>query len=214
LRVLPPSERRGRRRPHRLCSRYVPSCAGGPESAIACASTWCACRRTARKRTFGSMEDAYNAGKGALEYWRTKMRQTTPAVDLAQPPTANPPVQKAAGKMPTPGGSSTSSIYSGGCSDSLTPGVRRQRASRTAWATRPAWLTRPARAPWITGRGLLLGSEDILYPLTIVLIAGAAEIGAWLRWRSPGAADQTPPGPLHRELVRRTRRCGIAKPLI
>jgi hypothetical protein len=66
------------------------------------------------KRTFRSMDDAYNAGKGALEYWRTKMRRITPAVDLAQPPTAKPPVQKAAGKVPTPGGSSTSSIYSGG----------------------------------------------------------------------------------------------------
>lgn len=40
----------------------------------------------ASKQTFRSMEDAYNAGKGALEFWRAKMRRTTPAVDLAQPP--------------------------------------------------------------------------------------------------------------------------------
>jgi hypothetical protein len=34
---------------------------------------------------FRSMEDAYNAGQGALEYWRARMRRTAPAVDLAQP---------------------------------------------------------------------------------------------------------------------------------
>ena len=37
------------------------------------------------KQTFRSMEDAYNAGKGALEYWRDKTRRTHPSVDLAQP---------------------------------------------------------------------------------------------------------------------------------
>ena len=38
------------------------------------------------KQTFRSLEDAYNAGRGALEFWRDKTRRTNPAVDLAQPP--------------------------------------------------------------------------------------------------------------------------------
>jgi hypothetical protein len=38
----------------------------------------------ASKRTFRSMEDAYNIGKGALEYWQQKTRRTHPPVDLAQ----------------------------------------------------------------------------------------------------------------------------------
>jgi hypothetical protein len=42
------------------------------------------------KATFRSLEDAYNSGKGALEYWQRKTRRTHPPVDLAQPP-----VQKA-----------------------------------------------------------------------------------------------------------------------
>ena len=46
------------------------------------------------KATFRSLEDAYNAGKGALEYWQRKMRRTHPPVDLAQPTPAKPPVQK------------------------------------------------------------------------------------------------------------------------
>jgi len=29
----------------------------------------------------------------------------------------------------------------------------------------------------------------VLYPLTIVLIAGAAEVGAWIAWRSRSVAD-------------------------
>jgi hypothetical protein len=40
------------------------------------------------KRTFRSMEDAYNAGRDALAYWQQKARRTNPAVDLAQPPPA------------------------------------------------------------------------------------------------------------------------------
>jgi hypothetical protein len=47
------------------------------------------------KATFRSLDDAYNAGRGALEYWRAKMRRTYPAVDLAQPPAAKPPSKKA-----------------------------------------------------------------------------------------------------------------------
>jgi hypothetical protein len=47
------------------------------------------------KTTFRSMEDAYNAGKDALDYWRRKARRVHPPVDLAQPPPAKPPVQKA-----------------------------------------------------------------------------------------------------------------------
>jgi hypothetical protein len=39
---------------------------------------------------FRSMDDAYNAGKGALEHWQRKTRRTHPPVDLAQPP-AKPP---------------------------------------------------------------------------------------------------------------------------
>ena len=41
--------------------------------------------------TFRSLEDAYNAGKGALEYWQRKTRRTHPAVDLAQPPDKKTP---------------------------------------------------------------------------------------------------------------------------
>jgi hypothetical protein len=47
------------------------------------------------KATFRSMEEAYNAGRGALEYWQRKTRRIVPQVDLAQPPPAKPPVQKA-----------------------------------------------------------------------------------------------------------------------
>jgi hypothetical protein len=46
------------------------------------------------KATFRSLEDAYNAGRGALEYWQRKTRRIVPLVDLAQPP-ATPPAQKA-----------------------------------------------------------------------------------------------------------------------
>ena len=49
----------------------------------------------ASKRTFRSLEDAYNAGKGALEYWRDKTRRTHPSVDLAQPPSAKRQIEKA-----------------------------------------------------------------------------------------------------------------------
>ena len=48
------------------------------------------------KLTFRSMEDAYSAGRGALEYWHAKMRRTHPAVDLLQRTPA--PVKKARGK--------------------------------------------------------------------------------------------------------------------
>ena len=64
----------------------------------------------ASKQTFRSMEDAYNAGRGALEYWRYKMRRTTPSVDLAQQPTR----KVNAGGASAPRGSLTSSIYSRG----------------------------------------------------------------------------------------------------
>jgi hypothetical protein len=65
------------------------------------------------KLTFQSMEDAYDAGRGALEYWRDKTRRTHPAVDLAQPPPAKPPGKKVS--VPRgPRGALTSSIYSRG----------------------------------------------------------------------------------------------------
>src|ERR1700761_8668482 len=32
----------------------------------------------------------------------------------------------------------------------------------------------------------------VLYPLTIVLITGAAEVGAWIGWRSRSAVDDAP----------------------
>jgi hypothetical protein len=62
------------------------------------------------KVTFRSMEDAYNAGRGALEYWRAKTQRIVPPVDLAQPPPAKPPEEKRRG----PRGGLTSSIYSRG----------------------------------------------------------------------------------------------------
>jgi hypothetical protein len=62
----------------------------------------------ASKRTFRSLGDAYNAGKGALEYWRYKTRRTHPSVDLAQPPPAKRQIDKAS-RSPL-----TSSIYSRG----------------------------------------------------------------------------------------------------
>jgi hypothetical protein len=65
------------------------------------------------KATFRSLEDAYNAGRGALEYWQRKTRRIVPPVDLAQPPPAKPPVQKAS--LPSvPRGALTSSVYSRG----------------------------------------------------------------------------------------------------
>ena len=63
------------------------------------------------KQTFRSMADAYDAGRGALEYWRAKMRRTHPAVDLAQPSTQQPSKRRSA-RISGPGGSLTSSIYS------------------------------------------------------------------------------------------------------
>ena len=59
------------------------------------------------KQTFRSSEDAYNAGKGALEYWRDKTRRTHPSVDLAQPAQAKQPAGR-----PTSIGYRTSRIYS------------------------------------------------------------------------------------------------------
>ena len=67
------------------------------------------------KATFRSMEDAYNAGRGALEYWQRKTRRTHPPVDLAQPPRAKPPAKKAAAdRMSAPRWAVTSPIYSRG----------------------------------------------------------------------------------------------------
>ena len=62
------------------------------------------------KQTFRSMEDAYNAGKGALERWREKTRRTPGSVDLARPPPAKQPSHRVHG----PSGPMTSSIYSRG----------------------------------------------------------------------------------------------------
>jgi hypothetical protein len=47
------------------------------------------------QQTFRSMDDAYNAGKDALDYWRWKARRVHPPEGLAQPSKAKPPVQKA-----------------------------------------------------------------------------------------------------------------------
>ena len=67
------------------------------------------------KVTFRSLEDAYNAGRGALEYWQRKTRRTHPPVDLAQPPPAKPPAKKAAADtMSAPRWAVTSPIYSRG----------------------------------------------------------------------------------------------------
>ena len=60
------------------------------------------------RATYRSLEDAYNAGKGAMEYWHRKTRRTHPAVDLAQP--AKPRAEKMTG----PSGPMKSSIYSRG----------------------------------------------------------------------------------------------------
>jgi hypothetical protein len=67
------------------------------------------------KATFRSLEDAYTAGKGALEYWQRKTRRTHPPVDLAQPPPAKPSAKKAAAdRMSAPRWAVTSPIYSRG----------------------------------------------------------------------------------------------------
>jgi hypothetical protein len=44
--------------------------------------------------------------------------------------------------------------------------------------------------------GLYATNIAILYPLTVALIAGAAELGAWFRQRSHVLADEAPVGPL------------------
>jgi hypothetical protein len=62
------------------------------------------------RQTFRSMEDAYNAGRGALEYWQRRTRRTHPPVDLAQPP----PAKKKADRVSGPSGPMTSSICSRG----------------------------------------------------------------------------------------------------
>ena len=62
------------------------------------------------KETFRSLEDAYNAGKGGLEFWQRKTRRTHPPVDLAQPP----PDKKTPDRVSGPSGSLTSSVYSRG----------------------------------------------------------------------------------------------------
>ena len=57
------------------------------------------------KQAFRSMEEASNAGRGALEYWQRKTRRTHQPVDLTQPPPAQPK---------SPRGMLTSPIYSRG----------------------------------------------------------------------------------------------------
>jgi len=42
------------------------------------------------KVTYRSLEDAYNAGKGALEYWHRKTRRSHPPEGLAQPSRRRP----------------------------------------------------------------------------------------------------------------------------
>jgi hypothetical protein len=61
----------------------------------------------ASKRTFRSMEDAYNVGKGALEYWQQKTRRTHSPVDLAQAT----PGRKLVDREPVHAGYLTSPIY-------------------------------------------------------------------------------------------------------
>ena len=56
---------------------------------------------------FRSMEEAYNVGKGALEYWQQKTRRTHPPVDLAQ----DTPGRKLVDREPVHTGSLTSHIY-------------------------------------------------------------------------------------------------------
>ena len=63
----------------------------------------------ASKQTFRSMADAYDAGRGALEYWHAKMRRAYPAVDLGQPPAQQPRTGTS-----VPGRPLTSKIYSRG----------------------------------------------------------------------------------------------------
>ena len=58
--------------------------------------THCGAPVQTSEQAFRSMEDAYNAGRGALEYWQRKARRTHPPVDLAQPTPAKPPVENAA----------------------------------------------------------------------------------------------------------------------
>ena len=60
------------------------------------------------RQTFRSMEAAYDAGQGALGYWRDKMRRTTPSVDLAQPQ----PTKRRTDRMSGPRVSLTSRVYS------------------------------------------------------------------------------------------------------
>jgi hypothetical protein len=61
----------------------------------------------ASKRTFQSMEDAYNVGKGALEYWYQKTKRTKPPIDLAQ----EAPSRKSVDREPVYTGSLTSRVY-------------------------------------------------------------------------------------------------------
>ena len=61
----------------------------------------------ASKRTFRSMEDAYNVGKGALEYWYQKTKRTKPPIDLAQ----EAPSRKSVDREPVYTGSLTSRVY-------------------------------------------------------------------------------------------------------
>jgi hypothetical protein len=61
----------------------------------------------ASKRIFRSMEDAYNVGKGALEYGQQKTRRAHPPVDLAQATSG----RKLFDQEPAHTGSLTSHIY-------------------------------------------------------------------------------------------------------
>jgi hypothetical protein len=64
----------------------------------------------ASKQTFRSLEDAYNAGQGAMEYWRAKAMRAQ-AKALLAPPAAR---KRANVRVSGPSGPMTSSIYSRG----------------------------------------------------------------------------------------------------
>ena len=62
------------------------------------------------KQMFGSMEDAYDAGRGAFEYWRAKMRRATSSTSLAQSSAGQS--AKKIDRGPVSHGLLTSGIYS------------------------------------------------------------------------------------------------------
>ena len=65
-------------------------------------------RVEASKQTFRSLEDAYNAGQGAMEYWRAKAMRAQAKALLAPPATP----KRANARVSGPSGPMTSSIYS------------------------------------------------------------------------------------------------------